>query len=145
MTDLKLLKEKDVPPAKIYIPSKSTRKDIYEIVGEKAQEILNDSDEANRLTLYCLSRFFERAIFEQEFKRTGFKDEPFGRVATSEERQEAKKFLTVMGFKIANSNRAFMPDKEFPEEHLLLMESVITEEYDLTHLVKETKQTRLSV
>lgn len=139
------MKEKDVPPAKIYIPSKSTKRDIYEIVGEKAQDIFNDSDEASRLTLYCLSRFFGRAIFEEEFKRTGFKDEPSGRIATSEERQDAKKFLTAMGFKIANSNRAFMPENEFPEEHLILMESVITEEYDLTHLVKETKQTRLSV
>jgi hypothetical protein len=145
LTDLKLLKEKDVPPAKIYIPSKPMSRDIYETVGEKAQNIFNDFEKANRLTLYSLSRFFGRAIFEEEFKRTGFKDGPLGKKATSEERQDAKRFLTSTGFKIANSNRAFMPEEEFPKEHTIIMEEMVTDHFGISHLVKETKQTKLSL
>jgi len=145
LTDLKLLKEKDVPPAKIYLPARSRDKDIYELVGERTMKMMGDSNDANRLALYCLSRFFERAVFEEEFKRTGFKDEPSGRLAAPEERQEAKKFLTSTGFKIANSNRAFMPEREFPDEHLELMESIIASDYGLSHLIKEIKQTRLMI
>lgn len=145
LADMKILKERDVPPAKIYLPAKVRKKDIYEIVGEKSLEMSTSSEEANEISLFCLSEIFGRAIFEEEFKRTGIRDEPYGRIATQEERQEAKKFLTSTGFKIANSNRAFMPQREFPKVHLEILESIISEDYGLSHLVKETKQTRLSI
>ncbi|NYT16349.1 MAG: hypothetical protein GKC02_10410, partial [Methanomassiliicoccales archaeon] len=145
LTDMKLLKERDVPPAKIYIPSKARKKDIYEIIGEKAVEISPSSDEANELALFSLSKLFGRAVFEEEFLRTGIKEEPLGRLATPEERLEAKKFLTSAGFKVANSNRAFMPEKESPELYFRVVESIINDDYGLSHLVKETKQTRLVI
>jgi hypothetical protein len=145
LADMKILKERDVPPAKIYLPVKVRKKDIYEIVAERAFEEGTSSEEVNEISLFCLSRLFDRAIFEEEFKRTGIRDEPNGRIATPEERQEAKKFLMSTGFKIANSNRAFMPLKEFSEAYLEILESIISGDYGLSHLVKETKQTRLTI
>ncbi|NYT12101.1 MAG: hypothetical protein GKC03_06045 [Methanomassiliicoccales archaeon] len=145
LADMKILKERDVPPAKIYLPAKVRRKDIYEIVGERALERGASSEETNEISLFCLSKLFGRAIFEEEFKRTGIRDEPIGRIATQEERQEAKKFLMSSGFKIANSNRAFMPQREFHEIHLEILESIISDDYGLSHLVKEIKQTKLSL
>ena len=40
LTDLKMLKEKNVPPAKIYIPIKGKEQDIYQMIGEKARELV---------------------------------------------------------------------------------------------------------
>jgi len=145
LADMKILKEREVPPAKIYLPAKVRKKDIYEIVGERALERSTSSEEANEISLFCLSKLFGRVIFEEEFKRTGIRDEPTGKIATTEERQEAKKFLTSTGFKIANSNRAFIPQRDFPEVYLEILESIINEDYGLSHLVKETKQTRLGI
>lgn len=145
LTDMKILKERDVPPSKIYIPTKARKKNIYEIIGERSLEATSSTEDASELALFCLSRLFGRAVFEEEFKRTGIKEEPIGRLATSEERQEAKKFLTSMGFKIATSNRAFMPREDFSEPYLEIIESIINEDYGLSHLIKVMRQTRLTV
>lgn len=145
LTDLKILKEKVIPPAKIYIPARPRDKDIYEIIGEKASEITGDSEKSDRLVLYALNRLFDRAIFDEELKRAGIQEKDVGREATNEERQEAKRMLVARGFKISTATKAFMPEDNMEEEYIRLLESIITEQFGLSHLIKETKQTRLSI
>lgn len=145
LTDLKILKEKSIPPAKIYIPARSRDKDIYEVVGEKASEIADDREKSEKLILYTLNRLFERAVFEEELKRAGIREKDVGREATNEERQEAKKMLVSRGFRINPTSKAFMPEEEMEDEYIRLLESIITEQFGISHLIKETKQTRLSI
>jgi hypothetical protein len=146
LTDINVLREKDVPPAKIYLPTKGAQKDIYEVVGEKARQMLPDQDKADALILFALSRLFKRPVFQDELVRAGVKGQSPGRPATKEERQEAKGILTKAGFKIPDSSRAFLMDGLGMEaQYIELMTDVIIEAYDIAYLVRETKQTRLSL
>ena len=69
MTDLNILKEKDVPPAKIYTPVKGKERDIYLKIAEEAKLIRGDR--SADLTLYVLFKLFRRPIFKEELERAG--------------------------------------------------------------------------
>ncbi|HPP45052.1 MAG TPA: hypothetical protein PK446_04615, partial [Methanomassiliicoccaceae archaeon] len=73
LTDLNELKEKEVPPAKIYIPVRAKDKDVYELVGQHARSICS-GDEADRLILYALNRLFKRPVFQEELKHAGVRN-----------------------------------------------------------------------
>jgi len=145
LTDMNFLKEKEVPPAKIYLPAGQRKKDIYEMVGEKCRSIMGENEEADELVLYCLARLFRRAIFADELKRSGVTEGLAGHEAGPDERLEARRVLTRSGFKIATSQKAYLPDMEFHEEFVLLLEELVQEKFDLSHLVRETKQTKLNI
>ena len=145
LTDLKVLKEKEIPPAKVYTPVRGRDRDIYEILGDKAIQISKEPDRNDQLILYALNRLFARAIFDEELKRAGVKELNVGREATSDERQEAKKMLVARGFKISSSSMTFMPENEMEEDYIDLLESIICDQFEISYLIKETKQTRLSI
>jgi DNA-binding PadR family transcriptional regulator len=145
LTDLKFLKEREIPPAKVYIPTRARERDIYEIMGEKAIQITDDIEMGEQLILYALNRLFDRAIFEEELKRAGVRESNSGREATNEERQAAKKMLVARGFKISSSSTAFMPQTDMNQEYIHLLESVICDQFAISYLIKETKQTKLSI
>jgi hypothetical protein len=143
LADLHVLKEKDVPPAKIYIPTKGRQKDIYDVVNETAHN-LAEGRRAEELSLYAMWRLFRRPIFAEELLRAGVSGEPPGRQATSEERQEAKKILVRSGFKIPDSSRAYVPEaNDLGADYQTLLEMIVDTQLDISYLVRETKQTKL--
>jgi hypothetical protein len=146
LTDLNVLREKEVPPAKIYVPAKGADKDIYQVVGDKARQMLPEPDKADALTLFALGRLFKRPVFQEELVRAGVNGQPAGRQATKEERQEAKNILVKVGFKIPDSSRAFIIDSLGMEaQYIELMTDIIVEAFDIAYLVRETRQTKLSL
>jgi hypothetical protein len=143
LTDQHVLKEKDVPPAKIYVPVRGRQKDIYDVINEAAH-VLTEGRRAEELCLYAMWRLFKRPIFSEEMARAGISGDPRGRVATQEERQEAKKILTRSGFKIPDSSRAYVPEaNDLGADYLTLLETIVGAQLDISYLVRETKQTRL--
>ena len=142
LADQHVLKEKDVPPAKIYIPVKGRQKDIYDVVNEAAHN-LAEGRRAEELSLYAMWRLFKRPIFAEELVRAGI-TEPRGRQATQEERQEAKKVLIRSGFKIPDSSRAYVPEaNDLGADYQTLLETIVASQLDISYLVRETKQTKL--
>jgi hypothetical protein len=144
LTDLKVLKEREVPPAKIYIPAKPLERDIYELVGQKVREMV-EGDKADALILHLLSRILRRPVFYDELKRAGITGQPPGRQASSEERQEAKRVLVRAGFRIPDSSKAYLIEGEgLQEASTQVLEAILIEILDVGHLVRETTQTKLS-
>ena len=145
LTDSGVLREKEVPPSKIYQPIKGKEKDIYETVSEAAHTIASDSEEADELTLYSLFRMFRRPIFQEELARAGIEGPSFGRTATKEERQEAKQILTKAGFKVPDSSKAYLMEEspELEKQFCDLMVFALISRQDVSYLVRETKQTKL--
>jgi hypothetical protein len=142
LADQHVLKEKDVPPAKIYIPVKGRQKDIYDVINEAAHN-LAEGRRAEELSLYAMWRLFKRPIFAEELVRAGI-SEPRGRQATQEERQEAKKVLIRSGFKIPDSSRAYVPEaNDLGADYQTLLETIVASQLDISYLVRETKQTKL--
>jgi len=146
LTDLKIVKEKEVPPAKIYIPIRGRERDFYMIVGDKAREILSP-EIVNSVVLYTLNMMFKRAVFIEELSRAGVEGNIPGRAANLEEKMSAKKILTRSGFKIPDSSRAYIMEPNDLENidkfYLSLIEAILVEGHDLSYLIKETKQTKL--
>jgi hypothetical protein len=144
MTDLNVLREREVPPSKIYVPVKGRERDIYEMIGSKAREMFGEDEHSDAVILFTLNRLFKRPIFFDELIKAGAKT-PAGREATKEERQEAKLALTKSGYRIPDSSKAYLVEDETLErEYLDLLTRILIESFDAGVLVKETKQTRLS-
>ncbi|MBN1109287.1 MAG: hypothetical protein JXA45_00870 [Methanomassiliicoccales archaeon] len=144
LTDLNVLKEKDVPPAKIYVPVKGKERDIYGIISDQAK--MQVGERGAELALYTLYSLFRRPIFEEELRRAGiFNDSP-GVPARAEETAEVRKLLLKTGFKIPTSSKAFVPlNDEFEDEYQALLEQLIINGSEASYLVRETKQTRFEL
>jgi len=144
LTDIRILKEREVPPAKIYIPVKPLERDIYEVVGQKVRE-MSEGENTNALILYILCRIFRRAIFFDELKKAGVTGQSPGRQASSEERQEAKRVLARAGFKIPDSSKAYLIEEEgLKEAATEVLVAIVVEALDAGRFIRETTQTRLS-
>ncbi len=145
LTDYNYLREKEVPPAKVYVPVKGKEKDVYEIVGECSRR-LSSGAEADLLVLFTLGRLFHRPIYFEELKRAGVRDPPPAQQSSGEERQGVKKFLQKAGFKALDSNLAYTYDDPTISEkfdELLIM--ILCELLGFSNLVRETKQTKLDL
>jgi hypothetical protein len=142
LTDLGVLKEKDVPPAKIYTPLKGRERDIYLRISEQSKVLVKEN--YAELTLYTLFRLFKRPIFKEELERAGIIDASPGIPARDEEIAEARKFMLKLGFKIPTSSKAFVPMNNDLEEffQIMLAQSML-EDLEASYLVRETKQTKL--
>lgn len=144
MTDLNVLREREVPPSKIYVPAKGKERSIYEMIGDKAREMFGEEERTDAVILYTLYRLFRRPIFYDELAKAGVKT-PTGREATKEERLEAKQALNKSGFKIPDSSKAYVVEEErSKDDYSELLARILVEAFDAGVLVKETKQTRLS-
>jgi len=144
LTDLNVLRERNVPPSKIYVPIKGKEKDLYEYIGEKVRQSFGEGEKSDALILYTLVRIFKRPVFSDELSKSGIKG-PVGREVSKDERQEAKQVLMKSGFKIPDSIKAYsLESPEFEKDYIELMTRVLIEVFDITYLIRETKQTRLS-
>lgn len=142
MTDLNILKEKDVPPAKIYTPVKGKERDIYLKITEQAKLITKDR--SADLTLFALFKLFRRPIFKEELERAGVLDSAPGIQARDEEIVEARKFMMKIGFKIPTSSKAYVPiDEGLEGDYQTLLTQILINDAEATFLVRETKQTKL--
>jgi hypothetical protein len=146
MTDLGVLREREVPPSKIYVPIKGNGIDAYRTLGDVAHSLTKDEEAAARLILFSLCRLFRRPVFHEELERAGLKGQPPGRAATKEERQEAKQALVRSGFKVPDSSKAYLLDDPGLEpQYCELLARALVVELDLMYLLRETKQTKLSL
>jgi len=145
LTDYNYLKERDVPPAKVYVPIKGKEKDVYELVGEYSRRLCSGTD-ADLLVLFTLNRLFRRPIFFEELKRAGVRDLPPAKQVGPEERQEVRKFLQKAGIKILDATIAFVHDDPGLNQRCNeLLGLMITDLLGFSNLIRETKQTKLDL
>jgi hypothetical protein len=144
MTDLNVLKEKEVPPSKIYVPVKGKSRDIYELIGEKVRQVFGEGEKSDMMILFTLVKTFKRPIFADELAKAGLKN-AVGREVSKEERQEAKQVLLKSGFKVPDSLKAYSIEAlELERDYSELIARVLIEVLDAGYLIRETKQTRLT-
>jgi hypothetical protein len=143
LTDYNYLREREIPPAKVYVPVKGKEKDIYDYVGETSRRLCSGVD-ADLLVLFTLERIFHRPIFFDELRRAGVRDPPPAKQAEPEERQEVRRFLQKGGVKILDGSLAYVhedPALEGKFNELVLI--MLCDLLGYTNLIKETKQTKL--
>jgi hypothetical protein len=144
MTDLNVLKEKEVPPAKLYVVAKAREQNVYETVGEKVRLLYGEGEKSDKLILVVLSKLLHRAVFSDELSKAGVRTLP-GHEASKEERQEAKQAMIKSGFKVPDSLKAYTIEApECVEDYSEVLTRLLADLYNINYLVKETKQTRLT-
>ncbi len=144
MTDLNVLREKEVPPAKIYTPVWGKERDIYLKLAEQAKVIVGDR--YAELTLYALNKLFRRPIFKEELERAGIWEASPGVQARDEEIAETRKFMLKAGFKIPTSSKAYVPlNDDLNETFQGMLIQLIIDDSEVNYLVRETKQTKLKL
>lgn len=141
LTDQGILKEREVPPSKIYVPVKQIPESIYESVGRVCRKISADPDE---LILYSLYRLLKRPIFTNELKSAGV-NRPIGKEAQQHEIQESVKLLRRAGNTVSSQQTAVYPVKNFQDKYDEVLAELTLDIKDSKHLALETKQTTLDI
>lgn len=141
---MNMLKEKDIPPSKLYIPVKTKNLDIYGLVGECSRNICSGS-EADLLALHAFCKLFKRAVFMDELKKAGVRDIPNLEQASKEDKQEAKKVLQRTNMKNLDSNTAYLycDEERFGDLYEDLLNQMLSQLVEVSQYSKQTKQTTL--
>jgi hypothetical protein len=138
MTDMGHLKERDVPPSKIFQVSKTLPDSIYEQIGKAGRKVSNDPDE---LILSTLFKIFKRPVFESELRSAGV-SRPIGRPVAEEELTEVKKILRRAGNTISGQN-AVIPAADMADKVQDVLITMLLDSTGSRHLTAETKQSKL--
>ena len=138
MTDLGYLKERDIPPSKIYQVSKALPDSIYDQVGKACRKISGDPHE---LILFTLSRIFKRPVFESELKASGV-NRTIGIPVSDQEVADCRKQLRRAG-NIVSGQDAVMPSSDMSEMLYDVLITAILDSTESRHLALETKQSKL--
>src|SRR2546428_7335575 len=72
LADAGILREKDIPPAKVYGTSAHREPNLYELVGSRCREATRDETDQVRLAVAVLQKLFRRPIFLRELRECGF-------------------------------------------------------------------------
>jgi len=138
LADMNVVKERSVPPSKIYQTSKTPSNNVYETVGRSCKKKYPGN---NDIIVYILCQLFKRPVFESELRLAGATYHG-GRPAQQQEVAECRKLLKRSG-NVVPTQDAFYPLSDYPNEMAEVMSDILIDSTDSSHLVLVTKQMRL--
>ena len=144
LSDLGVLREKNIPPAKVYTTSAHREANLYEAVGSRCRNSTRDETEQVRLAIGVLQKLFRRPIFLRELRECGFVGAIDAPAAPREERDEARRGLIKVGLQLPTNEPAYaVPERrnEFRDE---ILRELIVDRFGMGTLVLETKQMKLT-
>lgn len=143
LSDMGVLKERDVKPSKVFSPLQSKKKSLYDLLGEIVRREEEDEDKRANLALLVLNRLLRRAVFDKELRMCSLAGSPASKRATDKERADAAAVVSKAGIKIGGSDAAFIPTGNFSPVCNRIVADLLIEMGGLKPLVAETKQKTL--
>ncbi len=144
LADLGVLREKDIPPAKVYTASTYRGKTLYECVGEKVRASEADPRAQARLAASVLCRLFRRPVFLRELKECGFDAVADLPTASKEEREDARRGLAKLHLQIPTNEPAYYVEDRRNDVRDVIITDLLVEKFDMAPLVLETRQMKLA-
>ena len=144
LADVGILREKEIPPAKVYTTSVLREKNLYESIGEKCRQVDTDERAQARLALAVLQKLFRRPVFYRELKECGYDITPEAVVAAREEKEEALRAFRKIGMPVPTNEPAYYVEDRRNDVRDSIVADLLTDRYGLRDLVLGTKQLRLS-
>jgi DNA-binding HxlR family transcriptional regulator len=138
-----LLREKDIPPSKVYSLAGSRLRDIYESMGDRLRAAEKRRDRRSRMAVFLLQRLFRRPVFLEELKRCGLPPPKRHRSVGAEERAEARRLLENAGMAVPQSDPCYLVSEDFSAELYDILSDELLERSNLRPLRLETKQVKL--
>ena len=142
LSDVGLLREKEIPPAKVYTANVHRERNLYEVVGEKCRQVDTDERAQARLAVAVLHRLFRRPVFYRELKEAGYEITPEAVLAAKEEKDEALRTFRKLGVPIPANEPAYYVEDRKNEVRDAIIGELLTERFGLSDLVLGTRQTR---
>ncbi len=143
LADIGVLREKEIPPAKVYTASAHRDANLYEMVGERCREAAPDEPAQTRLAVAALQRLFRRPVFLRELRECGFAGAVDAPLVGKEEREEARRALAKLGLQIPTNEPAYRVEERRNDVRDAILCDIIVERFGLTPLVLDTKQMKL--
>jgi hypothetical protein len=143
LSDMGVLKERDVKPSKVFSPILVKKKNLYEFLGDMVREEEEDEDKRASIALFLLNRLLRRAVFEKELRLCGLTGLPVSKRATDKERAEALAVVTKGGIKVGTSDNALLSTGNYVQACNRIVADLLVEMAGLKPLVAETKQKTL--
>lgn len=143
LRDTGYLREKDIPPSKVYSISQTYKRDIYSTIGEKVRLFEDDPKKQINIALYILQKIFRRPISSEELRRCGFSGNIDAPLANEEETKDTKRLLTKAGFKLPKNDKIHKTSEKWNEEFQAIVMEMLIENFEIEQFVLEAKQTKL--
>ncbi len=144
LADAGILREKDIPPAKVYSTSAHREPNLYELVGVRCREATREETDQLRLAVSVLQKLFRRPIFLRELRECGFGGAIDAPLAPREEREEARRGLVKLGLPVPTNEPAYgMPERRNEVRDEILYDLVV-KRFGMGALVLGTKQMKLT-
>jgi hypothetical protein len=143
LADVGMLREKEIPPAKVYTASAHREPNLYELVGVRCREAEADEASQTRLAVAVLSKLFRRPVFLRELRECGFPGAVDAPTASKDEREESRRALMKLGLQIPTNEPAYRVDERRNDVRDAILCDIIVERFGLTPLVVDTKQLKL--
>ncbi|MEM2870124.1 MAG: hypothetical protein QW379_06870 [Thermoplasmata archaeon] len=143
LADMGVLREKDIPPSKVYSLAAARIQDIYESLGEKLREVERKRDRRARMGVFVFQRLFRRPVFLEELRRAGLTPPKKYRSPGPEERTEARRTLENAGLALPTSDPCYLVSDDFGAELFDIVCDELVERAQLRSLRQETRQVKL--
>lgn len=143
LSDLGVLRERDVKPSKVFSPSQNRRKTVYDCLGEIVRGEEQDEDKRASVALFVMNRLFRRPVFDRELRLCGLAGTPVSKRANDKERAEAASIVSKAGLKIAGSDAALFSTGNYAQAGNKIIADLLIEMAGLKPFIAETKQKTL--
>lgn len=144
LSDVGMLREKEIPPAKVYTASAHREQNLYELVGELSLRDTADESAHARLAVAVLQKVLRRPIFLRELRECGLAGAIDAPAVGRDEREETRRALLKLGLEIPSNEPAYRVDDRRNEARDALLCELIVRRFGLASLVLDTKQMKLT-
>jgi len=144
LADVGVLREKEIPPSKVYSTSAHRKPNLYEMVGSRCREFAKEEADQVRLAIGVLQKLFRRPIFLRELRECGFLGAVDAPLAPREEREEARRGLIKLGLQLPTNEPAYVIQERRNEVRDEILNAMVVERFGMGSLVLETKQMKLT-
>jgi hypothetical protein len=144
LADVGVLREKEIPPSKVYSTSAHRKPNLYEMVGSRCREVAKEEPDQVRLAIGVLQKLFRRPIFLRELRECGFLGAVDAPLAPREEREEARRGLIKLGLQLPTNEPAYVIQDRRNEVRDEILNGMVVERFGMGSLVLDTKQMKLT-
>jgi len=145
MSDLGLLKEKSIPPSKVYTIPPNRSRNMYELIGQLAKAKNLGFKKESLLSAQVLEALFRRPIFMSEITMCGYEVPSNIKKVSGDERSEARAIVSKAGLKIGSRDMAFECKGSPMAEVMEVLTEMVLEMSNTKALRKDTTQTTLDM
>lgn len=144
LADCGILREKHIPPAKVYTTSAHRESNLYEMIGERCREGGKEESDHVRMAVAVLQKVFRRPVFLRELRECGFTGPVDAPLAPREDREEARRGLAKLGLTLPTNEPAYMVPERRNDARDAILCSIVVERFGMASLVLETRQMKLA-